>query len=337
MVLDIYWIRFMFREARLRLTAWYVLAIMLVSISFSAIIYRSWSMEMERFAMAQKVRLERRMMVPVVIDDDVMEEAKKRAFFNLVIVDSLLWLLGAGGGYFLAGKTLGPIEESLEEQRRFINDAGHELKTPLTALKTNLEVYLRGWEKTSKEEVREVIEGSLSDVDRLQKLTESLLFLGKLENKKNAAENKAILVAKNIDMAMESIAPLAKKKLITISRTKSSSKVYWNPDDMKRALIILLDNAIKYSPKKSKVRIKIKGKTNSVVIMITDQGMGIAKDQAEKIFERFYRIDSSRSGNSGFGLGLPIAKRLIESANGKIWFESKLKEGSTFYMQLPKG
>ncbi len=327
----------MFKEARLRLTAWYVLAIMLVSTSFSVVIYRSWSIEMERFATAQKVRLERRMMVPVIIDDDVMEEAKKRAFLSLMVINGLLWLLGAGGGYFLAGKTLGPIEESLEEQRRFINDAGHELKTPLTALKTNLEVYLRGWKMNSKEEIKEMLDGSLSDVDRLQKLVESLLFLGKLENGRNVVENKAILVARNIDVVMESIAPLAKKKLITISRTKISSKVWWNSDDMGRALTILLDNAIKYSQKKSRIRIKIKNRTNSVVIAIADQGMGIAKDQIEKIFERFYRIDGSRSGNNGFGLGLPIAKRLIESANGKIWLESKLGEGSTFYMQLPKG
>lgn len=292
---------------------------------------------MDRFAMAQKIRLERRMMVPVIIDEDVIEEAKKRVVLNLVAINGFIWLAGAGLGYVLAGKTLKPIELSLEEQRRFISDAGHELKTPITALKTNLEVYLRGKKGAdAHDEAVGVISDSLLDINRLHKLVESLLFLGRAENYLGEQDKKKLLVTWLIDEAIGRVQTLAKQKKIKIEHSPSKARARWDSEEVIKVLIILLDNAIKYSKNKSKIRINIKNGVNFVEISVVDFGLGIAADQINKIFDRFYRADVARSGNNGFGLGLAIAKRIIENMNGKIWVESKLGVGSSFFIRLPK-
>lgn len=310
---------------------------MLVSSSFSLVIYRAWSVEMDRFAMAQKTRLERRMMMPVVIDEDVIEEAKRRVVFNLIAINGFIWLIGAGAGYVLAGKTLWPIELNLEEQRRFVSDAGHELKTPITALKTNLEVYLRGKKQLGQEnEARELIKESLSDVNRLHKLVESLLFLNKAENHRGEQNKKRILVVKIIDDAINRVRVMSEQKQIVIDRNRSSIRVKWEYEEVVRLVVILLDNAIKYSRNKSKIKIKVKNVLNFIEIAVIDSGEGIAADQIDRIFDRFYRTDKSRTGDNGFGLGLAIAKRTVENMGGKVWAVSKLGSGSTFFVRLPR-
>src|SRR3989344_3853916 len=129
----------MFKSARLTLTAWYLAIIMVISIAFSLMIYRVLLIEVIRFERAQRVRIERRMQFfnsPIPVSLELIEEIKQRLIFRLFMVNIGIMVISGGLGYFLAGRTLKPIKEMVDEQNRFISDASHELRTPLTSLKS---------------------------------------------------------------------------------------------------------------------------------------------------------------------------------------------------------
>ena len=166
----------MYKTARIKLTAWYLLIIVMVSLSFSTIIYRSYSDEVERFERTQRLRFAIRFERPT----DLLEDSKHRVLMTLIYINGLIFVTSAGLGYFLAGRTLKPIEEMVEEQNRFIADASHELKTPLTSLKTAFEVYLRDKNGTLPD-AKMIITESITEVNKLQFLSESLLKLARLK------------------------------------------------------------------------------------------------------------------------------------------------------------
>ena len=177
----------MFHTARLKLTAWYLLIIMAISLLFSVFIYRIFTLELQRRLEDIESRLELRKFgffpplgqTRIFIHD--IEEARKRLLFILIYTNGAIFLFSSLAGYFLAGKTLGPIEEVLENQKRFIADAGHELKTPLTSLQTSIEVSLRD-KRLNLENARKTLSESLEDVEKLKSLTKSLLSLVKYQH-----------------------------------------------------------------------------------------------------------------------------------------------------------
>src|SRR3989338_581858 len=152
----------MFQSARIKLTGWYLLIIMFISIAFSVVIYHQLTQEISRFEQAQRFRFEKnlrdfdlptppnpnmRAMKILIENPELIEEIKERVAITLVIINGGILILAGGLSYFLAGKTLSPIKNMMDEQNRFISDASHELKTPLTSLKTAMEVFLRGKKK----------------------------------------------------------------------------------------------------------------------------------------------------------------------------------------------
>lgn len=336
----------MFYTARLKLTAWYLVIIMAVSLSFSAVIYRALTIEVERFGRIQRSRIENQIKNGVIIqfndrppypmalpveDAEVVNFIKRRILMTLAVVNSTIFVLAGALGYLLAGRTLRPIADMVEEQNRFISDASHELRTPLTALKSTLEVHLRD-KNLNLTSAKKVIRDSIEEVNTLQSLSDSLLTLAQYQKPGNDANREKLPLSEIILEAIRQVTPLAKEKNITIKHTITNTNITGSRYHFIDLFVILLDNAIKYSHASGTVTISTLKADNSITITIRDEGIGIAKKDLPHIFDRFYRTDSARTKNAhnGYGLGLAIAKKITDRYHGHIKVESKIGKGSTF-------
>jgi two-component system, OmpR family, sensor histidine kinase CiaH len=334
----------MFRKARIKLTAWYLLIIMSISIMFSAAIYSVLNMEVNRFARAQQLRFEHRLqtapppeLLPPFADQELIEESKQRLLFSLILINGSIFIIAGGLGYVLAGRTLKPIAEMMNEQYRFISDASHEFRTPLTSLKSAMEVNLRD-PRLTLNTAKTLIRENILEVNKLQSLSDSLLLLA--QNKKpNRSERYEILELETIiRSAIKKVQPIAIKKHMKISSSiKNDISCRGSDQKLTDLFVILLDNAIKYSPGKSTVTIHSEQTDGSAKILVKDSGIGIDEGDIPHVFDRFYRADSARTKTdaTGYGLGLAIAKQIVESHHGSIIVESILKKGSTFTVTLP--
>ena len=338
----------MFRSARLKLTAWYLLIILLVSISFSVVIYQVLSGEVDRLARAQRFRLEREVyngsldVVPPpndfpLLDDDLVIDAKKHLLYILISIDGSIAVIAGGLGFILAGRTLEPIQEMVEEQNRFISDSSHELRTPLTSLKSAFEVNLRDKKLTIKD-ARILIVESIDEVNKLQSLSDQLLQLAQYQRPQNFPKLANISLQDCLEKTIKKITPIAQKKNITIENNATDISFPADSSQLSEVFTIFLDNAIKYSPSGSVISVNSSHPDNSVVISFTDHGLGISPKDTPHIFDRFYRADSARSKTdaSGYGLGLSIAKRIVDLHHGTITVKSQPGEGSTFIIRLPR-
>ena len=330
----------MFKKAQLKLAAWYLLIIMFISIAFSLVIYQGLMNEVHRFSRMQRLRIERVLppnpVQPFFADEDLIIETQQRVIIELGIINIIIFLISGGLGYFLAGKTLRPIQEMVEEQNRFISDASHEFRTPLTALKSSLEVNIRD-KNLSIEDAKKIMNESIKDVNDLQRLSDSLLQLSQYEKPQSYVNFEKISLKQVINESIKKIETLAKNKNINIKNSTINVNLKGNKYGLIDLFVMLLDNAIKYSKVKSAININTKKIDHSVLISIEDQGIGIDKKDIPHLFDRFYRSDRARSKKEvdGYGLGLSIAKKIVDQHNGSIVIESKLKKGTKVTVQLP--
>lgn len=333
----------MFRSAHIKLTTWYLTIIMVISIFFSLFIYHLLTNELDRGFRRFSMRVNQEQLInqrffprSELLESEYLELAKKRIGWTLVYVN--LFILGLSGvaGYFLAGRTLKPIKTMLDEQNRFIADASHELRTPLTALKTSMEVHLRD-KKRSLKNSDELIKNGLLEVNNLKLLSDRLITLAQYQKDEGNKLDEIISLKNAIKDACNKITPLAKEKQIKIENKSTDFYVKGDYKNFVEILIIFLDNAVKYSGAKSKVSILTTIKGNAVNIVIKDNGIGISEKNLPHIFDRFYRVDAARSKQNadGYGLGLSIAKRLIEIYKGSVEVKSKLSKGTVFSIAFP--
>lgn len=263
------------------------------------------------------------------------DEAHDRIIKQLIIINLLILIGGGALCYFLALRTLKPIEEAHEAQTRFTADASHELRTPITAMRTENEVALMNPKLTIKE-AREQLHSNVEELEKLTSLSEGLLRLAQIEN--NHFEKKSNDVQGVINEAVSRVLSQAEKKNILIKPViKTTKKVYGDKVGITEALIILIENAVKYSPEKSEIIVTAKDEQSNIVFTVADQGIGIKASELPYIFQRFYRADSSRSKQiiGGYGLGLAIAHDIAEAHNGSITVSSKVQKGSTFTLTIP--
>lgn len=301
-------------KAYLKLTFMYASILCFVSIIFSTIIY---SNTVNSF----NIRPIKSVQSEAIIKRD--NEIKKEMLFHLIVLDSIIIILGTIGSYFLSKKTLKPIEENLNLQMEFISNASHELKTPITVITMENEVLLR--EKNhSKEELLHQIKSNLEEVTSLSKLVNILLELAR-NNKITLEKIKVIDVVNN---ACDKLKVLSKKKNITILNNIDNLKILANKDILEEVIVIILDNAIKYSDKNTTIKIYSKNSK----IFIEDEGIGIKEKDLKYIFDRFYRADKSHS-TEGYGLGLSLAKHLTEKMKLKISAYNNKEKGSTFVIE----
>lgn len=341
----------MFHSARIKLTAWYLLIIMLISIAFSVAIYRVLISEIDRVEKAQRLRIERRFPqlnnIPqfdnkdelwqvYFLDPQLVIETKRRLKLFLLLVDLFILAGSAAAGYFLAGKTLEPIENMVYEQKQFITNASHELRTPLTSLKTEIEINLRD-NKLNLVNAKKLLKSNLEEVDNLQSLSDKLIKLSRYQGGENGLSVSEVSLKSIISDSIKLIEKLAKSKKISIENKITDYNFEGNKQSLIELFVILLDNAIKYSPVKSSITVNSKKSDGHLLISVADQGIGIDKSEIPNLFKRFYRADKSRTKTEvhGYGLGLSIAKQITERHNGQIKVKSETGKGSTFTVHIP--
>lgn len=334
----------MFKQARLKLTAWYLLIIMVISFSFSALIYTINVNEINRFANSQRNRIERRLLLDdqsppppsIFINDDLINESLHRLLINLIVINGVILIISGSLSYFLAGRTLSPIQKMTEDQKRFISDASHELRTPLTALKSLFEVSLRD-KKMNLSEAKKVITTGVNQTDKLKILSDSLLELSRLDGNYSHSSFTKVSLKKVILESISQVQLKADLKKIKITNQIGPQKIFGDFSKLTEVFVIFLDNAIKYSPDNSQIKLTSKTDKKNLVIKITDQGIGISQKDLPHIFDRFYQADNARTktNDSGYGLGLSIANQIIKAHQGKVSVTSKLKLGTTFIVSLP--
>jgi signal transduction histidine kinase len=323
-----------FKAAYLKLTFFYVLIAMIISVSFSVAIYRISTNEIGRNLGPQS-----RIFRNFTPDDfenlrnQQIEESNTNLKVNLFYYNLAIFVLSLFGSYFLARRTLRPIEDTMEAQNRFTADASHELRTPLAAMKAEIEVALRD-KKMKIAESKKLLQSNLEEIEKLEKLSSALLKITRIqEEKKNFT---SIALDEAVIEAFEKVEKLATKKEIEFENILIHAKILGDHQSLVELFVILLDNAIKYSREKSKINILMQKARHHVIVKIKDHGIGIKQSDIPYIFNRFYRADSSRSKEqiSGYGLGLAIAQQIVDLHGGKISVESKPGKGSEFIVRF---
>jgi two-component system, OmpR family, sensor histidine kinase CiaH len=322
-----------------RLTIWYVAILMGLSLAFSVWVYNETMAELKAgFTGPVVERLQNRYgplpaEVWVQVIEKQFEVSRQRVIGQLIVLNVGVLVVGAGASYWLARRTMRPIEEAFEAQNRFTADASHELRTPLSAMKTEIEVSLRD-PNLDKQEMRELLRSNLEEIDRLSELAQGLLTLARQPEKPQVAP---LAVKPVVIEIMKRYKPLADAKQIAFKKEFNEINVMADKKNLALLIGILLDNAIKYSPEKTTITVRVERKDGHGLISVIDQGPGISTDDLPRIFERFFRADSSRTKEqvAGNGLGLSIAKKTAAALHGAIIAKSEKGQGSTFSIRLP--
>ena len=226
------------------------------------------------------------------------------------------------------------LEDAFEDQSRFVSDASHELKTPLTALQGHLNLIKR-WGKNDKERLEKSIDICLNEVERLKKIVNDMLLLSKTE-KEEVDLSKIDEI--NPKMVIEEVIEhynVLNPDVKYITSIEDNIKMKIDPNDLKQLLIIFIDNSIKYNNKENiEIEIKLRHLDNKVNLEIKDNGMGMPKDELNNVMKRFYKVDKSRVKNNSFGIGLSIASRIVNNYNGKISIDSELNKYTTISIYI---
>lgn len=320
-----------FTTARITLTMWYVLVLLFIIMAFSVALYTTETTNFIRVVLQHNFGnfIPRRLPSFAIQDLRAQVNALRKAFLiDITIIDSTILLIGGALSYFLAGKNLEPLQQSMEEQKEFLANASHEIRTPLAAIQTASEVALRGKIKT-KDDYRKVIEQTYEESKRLSIMADELLTLSRFDAGMVQTKLQRIVLSETLSEVFDETRLLAQAKHIRLEKNiEPRISIVADRNKIKQLALILIDNAIKYTPSHSSVALILVSKPK-IAFSIVDTGIGIAKKDQKKIFERFYQVDTARSNKSA-GLGLSIAKWIADVHHAIITVKSGEGNGSTF-------
>jgi heavy metal sensor kinase len=230
---------------------------------------------------------------------------------------------------------LGRLDTSFRQIRQFSADASHELQTPLTILKGEIEVALRM--PRTPEEYQRILKSALEEIDRVARLVEGLLLLARADAGVLRMDLQPVDLAQLVEDVYGQVKVLADRRKITLLfGVMEPLSIRGDYERLRQVLLNLVDNGIKYTPSGGRVTLSLQRDGEWASLRVTDTGIGLSPGDQEKIFERFYRSAEDRSrGEGGAGLGLCIARSIAEAHGGKIQVESTPGLGSTFTVLLP--
>ncbi|MCQ4636281.1 ATP-binding protein [Anaerovorax odorimutans] len=243
-----------------------------------------------------------------------------------------------------AGRAQEELKKAAEESRKaevirkeFVANVSHELKTPLTSISGFIETLQQG--AAEDPEIRtKFIDIIAIETSRLKRLIEDLLVLSDIENRKESADTKEFCVRDVLEKTVEALEPIAEDKDVRlIADYDEEARIYGSPDRFRQMMVNLIENAIKYSEQGGRVWVTAGITDGKTQVIVRDEGIGIAEEHLERLFERFYRVDKSRSTKAGgTGLGLSIVKHIAALFGADLKVESKAGEGSVFYVTFER-
>jgi len=247
-------------------------------------------------------------------------------------------LLVGGSSWWLAGRAMQPIYQSYRQIQQFTADAAHELRTPLAATQAQVEsaLFMPSLPET---EARDILRSIEHQNQRLTQLVADLLLLARMERQSMPVRHQLCClndIVNDLVEELETLALAAGVKLTADIRFSQPIKVTGNEEQLYRLISNLIVNAIQYTPKNGLISVILDRNDNHALIQVQDTGIGIAKSEQKRIFERFYRVSSDRSRQTGgSGLGLAIATAIAQAHKGSLQVQSELGKGSTFIIRLP--
>lgn len=273
----------------------------------------------------------------IAFESDVIER---------MILDNIFWTfiiasLCALGAFFvmsryLATKAVEPIEKAWVQQKNFIADASHELRTPLTVIRTNLDIVMESPDETVAEQEM-WLTNIREETDEMKRLVESLFFLAQADAHQQKLECELFDCRDMIASAVCAYTPMAEEKGITLTADlKNEAVIYGDDAKLRRVLRVLVENAIRHTDAGGRIDVVLTEEAKYIRLDVIDNGEGIPPEALAHLFERFYQADTSRR-KGGAGLGLAIAKWIMEAHGGTISAKSVLGEGAAFSARLPKG
>ncbi|MCK6538493.1 MAG: ATP-binding protein [Anaerolineales bacterium] len=262
-----------------------------------------------------------------------VEVPASRHFLQLIVVPDR----DTRGGTLLLVQDLTRVRRLETVRRDFISNLSHELRTPLASLKALTET-LQDGALTDPEAAPRFLNRIHTEVDALTQMAQELLDLSKIESEQVELVLREVNPLAVLQSAAERLRVQAERAgvSLTLEETAVPPNVRGDAARLEQALVNLIHNAVKFTPRGGSVTLSAKVEGESVVFAVRDTGIGIPSDDLPRIFERFYRVDKSRAG-SGTGLGLSIARHIVEAHGGKIWAESREGEGSVFCFSIPRG
>jgi two-component system sensor histidine kinase CiaH len=334
----------MFASATLKLTVWYLVILVAICLIFSFIIFELSTSEISNRLERLQIRVEGSSETltlpgPVTLTDlrvDQTEEARASIFVGLVYMNLSVIALGGAGSFFLAKRTLRPIEEAHEAQSRFTSDASHELRTPLAIMKSEIQVAMRDSDMTDHD-FRELLLSNLEEVDKLSELSQSLLQMSRLEDG-DLKRSDRIDIGDTVHNAAKSLKIPTKRLVFT--PPDRPIVVDGNEATLNDLLRILLDNAVKYSPPMTPITVTLDSNGRNCRLVVTNLGKGISQNDLTRVFDRFYRSEKSRTSSGhtpgGYGLGLALAKKIVALHDGSISASSTPGTSTNFTVTLPQ-
>ncbi|GGJ08628.1 two-component sensor histidine kinase [Alicyclobacillus cellulosilyticus] len=274
----------------------------------------------------------------VVVVGNIARELSvlQRLLHVLALVGGAGVLISTLAGFLFAERALKPIRTAWQRQLDFVADASHELRTPLAVIQSNLNIVMEHSHETVLDNM-EWLNNAHSEARRLSRLVEDLLTLARSDSGAAPLSVSALNLGDLVRRVGELFEPVAAARGLTLQVEAPDLTIEGDPDRLHQLLVILLDNACKFTPAGGRVTVRLTRSRHQAVIQVQDTGIGIPEADLPHIFERFYRADKARArtASAGAGLGLSIARWIVDAHQGKIQVASREGEGTTVTVQLP--